>query len=95
MNLILKIFIIYYISINIILFIMMGMDKSFAKKNKRRISEANLFLMSFLGGSLGGFMGMKFFHHKTKKSSFYAIYSVSFIIHCIILYFVFKNFITI
>lgn len=95
MNLALKIIIIYYIVVNLILFFMMGADKNFAKKNKRRIPEANLFIVSFIGGCLGGFIGMKFFHHKTKKSSFYAIYSVSFIIHCIILYFIFKNFITV
>ncbi len=72
---------------------MMGADKNFAKKNKRRIPEANLFLVSLLGGSLGGFIGMKLFRHKTKKPAFYAIYSVSLIMHCIILYFIFKNFI--
>lgn len=61
----------YYIGIiNLISFMMMGIDKSKAQKNKWRISEKTLFLSALIGGSLGIALGMKGFHHKTKHNSF-------------------------
>jgi predicted MPP superfamily phosphohydrolase len=46
------------------------MDKSYAKKGARRIPEKTLLLWAFLGGSIGAFLGMKVFHHKTLKPKF-------------------------
>lgn len=51
---------------SLILFIMMGADKKFAKKHARRIPEARLFLFALIGGALGGTLGMYTFRHKTK-----------------------------
>ena len=48
------------------LFIVMGSDKRKAKKGKWRVRERTLFLLALLGGALGGVVGMKVFHHKTK-----------------------------
>ncbi len=42
-----------------------------AKKGKWRISEATLLLMAFLGSSIGAWLGMKAFHHKTMHKKFY------------------------
>ena len=45
------------------------MQKKAYKKAKRkawRIPEKTFFLVSFLGGSLGSFLGMRVFRHKTK-----------------------------
>ncbi len=61
---------VYLIVINIIAFILYGVDKRKAKKGKWRISENTLLLIAILGGSIGAIFGMKIFHHKTKKSSF-------------------------
>ncbi|MCM1046009.1 MAG: DUF1294 domain-containing protein [Candidatus Gastranaerophilales bacterium] len=44
----------------------MGIDKKRAVRGAWRISERSLFLVAWLGGSLGCLLGMKFFHHKTK-----------------------------
>ena len=44
----------------------MGIDKGRAKRHAWRIPEAALFLVSFLGGSIGTWAGMYLFRHKTK-----------------------------
>jgi uncharacterized membrane protein YsdA (DUF1294 family) len=44
----------------------MGIDKSKAKKRAWRIPERTLFLISLLGGSVGTWLGMYLFRHKTK-----------------------------
>ena len=66
----------YLIIINLISFILYGIDKYKAIKNKYRISEYSLLVFSFFGGSIGSLIGMKVFHHKTKKLSFWAINSL-------------------
>ena len=75
----------YYIIINIISFILFGLDKFLAIKHKNRISEHTLILISFLGGSIGSLLGMKLFRHKTKKPKFYILIPL-FIIINILLY---------
>ena len=50
---------------NLTAFVLMGLDKRRARKKLWRISEKGLFLPVLLGGSLGGILGMKVFHHKT------------------------------
>ena len=57
---------IYLLVVNLVAFILMGVDKRRAKKEMWRISEGTLFLFPVLGGSLGGILGMKLFRHKTK-----------------------------
>jgi len=51
---------------SLILFVMMGLDKTFAKHDRRRIPEKRLFLFALLGGAIGGTAGMRVFRHKTK-----------------------------
>ncbi|ABX40941.1 protein of unknown function DUF1294 [Lachnoclostridium phytofermentans ISDg] len=48
----------------------MGIDKKKAKAREWRIRERTLFLIAFIGGSLGSLLGMKVFHHKTKHKNF-------------------------
>lgn len=55
----------YYILVNLIAFLFMGIDKNKAKKEAFRISEASLFATALLGGAIGSTMGMLTFHHKT------------------------------
>jgi uncharacterized membrane protein YsdA (DUF1294 family) len=62
--------ILYFTAISILSFLLFGLDKQKAKQNKRRISEFTLLLVSFLGGSLGSFLAMFIFRHKTSKTSF-------------------------
>ena len=92
LTLLAKVVLVYYVIINIILLVSMALDKVFAIKGKRRIPESTLFIMSFLGGAVGGFAGMFACHHKTKKPQFYIIYAISFVLHAALLYFVFTKF---
>lgn len=62
-----KYFCIWLIIINILTFVVFGIDKKKAIDGKFRISELTLFVLSILGGSLGGLSAMYTFHHKTKK----------------------------
>ena len=64
------ILVIYLVLINFVLFLTMAIDKSKAKRVKRRVPEATLFLMALIGGSIGGIAGMYCFRHKTKHMSF-------------------------
>jgi uncharacterized membrane protein YsdA (DUF1294 family) len=41
-----------------------------AQKKKRRIPERHLFWYAFIGGSVGAFIGMRVFRHKTQHTSF-------------------------
>ena len=51
--------------------LIMFLDKQFAKLHTRRIPEAVLLGTALSGGSLGIFLGMTLFHHKTRKPKFY------------------------
>ena len=61
---------IYLAAINVVTFFLYGIDKLKAKRSKWRISEATLLWLSVLGGSLGAWLGMKAWHHKTQHAKF-------------------------
>lgn len=56
---------VFLLAMNLLNFAEMGIDKRRAKKDKWRVPESRFFLIALLGGSLGGWIGMKVFHHKT------------------------------
>ena len=60
----------YLVFINVIGFFFILIDKVKACKNKWRIKENTLLLISILGGSIGELLSMLIFHHKTKKNKF-------------------------
>ena len=70
----------YLVGINLISFLIYGIDKYNAVHKKYRVSEKSLFLLSLLGGNIGSIVGMKCFHHKTRKLSFWIINIFSIII---------------
>lgn len=61
---------IYILLVNIVAFLIMGIDKHRAQRNKWRISESSIFAVGIIGGGLGILLGMRFFHHKTKHLKF-------------------------
>lgn len=64
-------FLIYFLGANLITAIITAYDKLAAKKlPKRRIPEKTLFILAFLGGSLGEYLTMKLIRHKTKHKKF-------------------------
>ena len=60
----------YLFAVNIVSFILYGIDKYKAKRGKWRISEAMLLTMAVIGGSVGAWTGMKVWHHKTMHKKF-------------------------
>ena len=62
--------IIYLFAINIITFLLYGLDKQKAKQNRWRIPEKVLLGAAVLGGTIGALLGMRMFHHKTQKWKF-------------------------
>ena len=62
--------VIFIILVSIIAFVAMGVDKRKAKQHKHRISEKTLWILALVGGSIGSYLGMIFFRHKTKHLNF-------------------------
>ena len=60
----------FILGINVITFMVYGIDKLKAKKGKWRIPEATLLLLAIVGGSMGAWCGMKVWHHKTLHKKF-------------------------
>ena len=60
----------FLLSVNVIAFFMYGIDKWKAKKDKWRTSEATLMWLAVIGGSIGAWLGMKVWHHKTMHKKF-------------------------
>ena len=69
MNL-LQIVLYYLATINVVTFFVYGIDKWKSKRNKWRIPESTLLWLAVFGGSIGAWLGMKTWHHKTLHKKF-------------------------
>ncbi len=58
------------IALNIVTFLVYGIDKWKAKQGRWRISEATLLMLAVIGGSIGALLGMRVWHHKTQHKKF-------------------------
>lgn len=56
--------------VNAVAFIVYGIDKYRARNAKWRIPEATLLMLAVVGGSVGAWLGMKAWHHKTRHMKF-------------------------
>ena len=65
-----KYVIIFLVAITLFTFIVYGIDKRKAKKGRWRIPESTLLLLAVIGGSIGAYLGMKVWHHKTRHKKF-------------------------
>ena len=61
-----KVLLFYIYAMTILTFSICGADKFAAQRQRRRVPEKVLFLLSALGGSVGMYLGMFTFRHKTK-----------------------------
>ena len=60
----------YLIAVNVVAFVLFGLDKIKAQSGAWRISEDMLIGVVFLGGILGALAGRAAFRHKTRKKGF-------------------------
>lgn len=60
----------YLAAINAITFIVYGIDKLKARKGMWRIPETTLLMLAAIGGSMGAWLGIKTWHHKTLHKKF-------------------------
>lgn len=60
----------HFITVNVLGLVLFGIDKWKAKHDKWRISEATLLSLTAIGGSIGAWVGMKVWHHKTMHKKF-------------------------
>lgn len=56
--------------INLVSFVLYGVDKRRARRGRWRIPESALILVAVIGGSVGALGGMYLFRHKTRKPRF-------------------------
>ena len=60
----------YVLILNFVTMLVYGIDKFKAKKGKWRIPESTLLLLAVLGGSIGAWLGMRVWRHKTQHKKF-------------------------
>ena len=81
----------YLIIVNVLAFLMFGIDKWKAKHRKWRIPEATLLGLAVVGGSIGAWLGMKTWHHKTLHKKFqYGVPLILFAQIALVCYFYFS-----
>jgi uncharacterized membrane protein YsdA (DUF1294 family)/cold shock CspA family protein len=83
----LAIFAIYVVA-SILCFLAYGADKRAATQGTWRTPEASLLLLGLVGGWPGAIIGMRVFRHKTRKTSFRALFWTTVVVNVIALVFV-------
>ena len=87
----LLLFLVFHLaSINLVTFMVYGIDKRAAKSGQRRIPENNMHTLEFLGGWIGALMGQKIFRHKTKKRSYQSFFWAMLVLEIGLIYVILK-----
>lgn len=60
----------YFLVLNILTFVVYGLDKHAARIGGRRVPENVLLLLAFVGGTPGAYIARRYFRHKTIKRPF-------------------------
>lgn len=87
----LKIIITVYVVINILVFLLYGLDKLKAIKDQWRIPEKTL-MTAAIFGVIGAILGMLIFHHKVRKPKFAIGIPVILILESVTLYVIYSDF---
>ncbi len=78
-------------AVNLLAFIVFGLDKKKAEKDKWRVPESTLIMLAVLGGSAGALAGMLVFRHKTKKAKFMIGIPVILLLQVLLVSFILMN----
>lgn len=78
----------YLLAVNILAFVLFGIDKQKARRNLWRIPEKTLLLSALIGGSAGAILGMQFFHHKMRKPKFAVGVPVILVVEIVVVWFI-------
>lgn len=77
--------------LNLVAFVVYGIDKRLAQKSQRRISEATLLGIAFMGGALGAWIAMYTFRHKTLHTKFVLLVPLFLALHIYLIYLVINH----
>lgn len=81
----------YLIAINSFTFLLFGVDKYYALKNRSRLEEKSFHFFAIAGGFLGLTLGMAIFRHKIHSKGFIAIELLISLIWLLSIYLVINN----
>ncbi|MBM4074926.1 MAG: DUF1294 domain-containing protein [Planctomycetes bacterium] len=79
------IYLVLTIGCSIVAFVLYGVDKRKAVRDRPRISERTLHVIALIGGWPGAYLGSRVFRHKSSKMSFRVVSWVIVVIHLLIL----------
>lgn len=80
----------FFIPLSFITFLLLGYDKFQAKNDGWRVPEKVLLSLGIFGGAIGGLLGMRVFHHKTRKNYFWVTYGLAAVVHIALVLFLNK-----
>ena len=86
-----RILVIYLLAVNLLAFILYGIDKKRARNREWRISERTLIGIAVIGGCIGAILGMHVFHHKTRHWYFRYGLPVILIIQVLLAWFLYNG----
>ena len=77
--------------LNVVTFFVYGIDKFKAKKSLWRIPESTLLILAAVGGSVGAYLGMKVWHHKTLHKKFSLGVPAILLLHIVLLVYIMSS----
>ena len=86
-----NVILIFLLIMSVIAFLVMGYDKSQAKKHAQRISEKTLWTLAVLGGGIGAYIGMQLFRHKTKHTNFRVGFLMLMLLYAFLIFYIFTK----